>query len=140
MTEKENKLLILIGQKLTSIVNESSNNIYIYAEVREMFMSAGIYKDDGNRVVYYTPEFSFSEAVEDLWYARDLEKRWGALRYEIINGQFSVEFDYPDQFHPDEDEDVREERALKARYGDKPIYYPPPEGWSELTEDDLSPE
>lgn len=122
------------------MVNGNPNGIYAYAEVRDMFMSAGVYQDEGNRVAYYTPKHDFAEAVEDLWHLRTQEERWGAMRYEIVDGEFSVEFDYPDQFDPNEDEDVRQERALKARYGDKPIYYPPPEDWPELIEADLSEE
>jgi hypothetical protein len=140
MTEEENKLLIRIGQELAVMIGKNPNGAYSYTEVREMWMGPSAYHDEGNRVAYVDPSREFCQAIEDLWYEREPEKRWGAMRYEIVDGQFAVEFDYPDQFNPAEDENVREERALKVRYGDKPIYYPPPEDWSELTEDDLSGE
>ena len=139
MTDEENRILVRIGQELAKIVGDNPNGAYSYTEVREMWMGPSAYHDEGDRVVYCDPSLEFCDAVEELWYEREAEKRWGAMRFEIVDGQFSVEFDYPDQFDPNEDEDVREERALKARYGDKPIYYAPPD-WPELTEDDLSKE
>jgi hypothetical protein len=138
MTEEENKLLVRIGQELASMIGKNPDGAYSYTEVREMWMGPSAYHDEGNRVVYYDPSREFCDAIWDLWYEQEAGLRWGAMRYEIADGEFSVEFDYPDQFDPNEDENDREARALKARYGDKPIYYPPPEGYSELTEDDLS--
>jgi hypothetical protein len=140
MTEDENKLLVRIGQELAAMIGKDPHGAFSYTEVREMWMAPSAYHDEGNRVVYYRPSREFGDAVEDLWYEREPEKRWEAMRYEIVDGQFSVEFDYPDQFDPDEDYNVRQERALKARYGGKPIVYPKPEDWSELTEADLSGE
>ena len=140
MTEDENKLLVRIGQELAKMIGKNPDGAYSYTEVREMWMAPSAYHDEGNRVVYYSPSREFGDAVEDLWYEREPGKRWEAMRYEIADGQFSVEFDYPDQLDPEEDYDGRRERALKARYGDKPIYYRPPEDWPELTEADLSDE
>lgn len=140
MTEEENGLLAEVGRAIASIVDSNPEGTYAYVEVREMWAAAAIYKDEGNRVVYHSPNREFGDAIEDLWYAREIGQRWGAMHYAIVEGQFSVEFDYPDQFAPDEDYDVRHQRALKARYGDKPIYYPSPEDWHELNEEDLSGE
>jgi hypothetical protein len=140
MTEAENQILVRIGRELAAMIGKNPDGAYCYNEARDMWLSLSAYHDEGNRIVYYSPSREFGDAVEDLWHAREHENRWGAMRYEIVDGQFSVEFDYPDQFDPDEDENIREDRALKARFGDKPIYYPPPEDWHELTEGDLSDE
>ena len=140
MTDEENKLLARIGQALASMINGNPNGAFAYVEVQEMWMAPSAFHDEGNRVVYLRTSHEFDEAVEDLWYAKEAGLRWEAMRYEIVDGEFSVEFDYPDQFDPDESCDVRQDRALKARYGDKPIHYPPPEDWPELTEADLSGE
>lgn len=140
MTEEENTLLARIGQLLAAIIGGDPDGAFAYVEVKEMWSTTSVFHDEGNRVVYYDPSRELGDAIEDLWYLRSPEERWGAMRYEIVDGQFSVEFDYPDQFDPVEDHHVRRERALKARYGDKLIYYLPPENWHELTEDDLSSE
>jgi hypothetical protein len=140
MTDEENKLLARIGQALASMINGDPNGAFAYVEVREMWMAPSAFHDEGNRVVYLRTSHEFDEAVEDLWYAKDAGSRWEAMRYEIVDGQFAVEFDYPDQLDPDESCDDRRERVLKARYSDKPIYYPPPEDLPEITEADLSDE
>ena len=140
MTEEENKILARIGQALANMIDGDPNGAFAYVEVREMWMAPSAFHDEGNRVVYLRTNIEFDEAVEDLWYTKEAGLRWEAIRYEILDGQFFVEFDYPDQFVSDESCDDRRERALKARYGDKPIYYPPPEDWPELTETDLSGE
>lgn len=140
MTEEENKILARIGQALANMVDGDPNGAFAYVEVREMWMAPSAFHDEGNRVVYLRTSIEFDEAVEALWYTKEAGLRWEAMHYEIVDGQFSVEFDYPDQLDPDESCDDRRERALKARYGDKPIYYPPPEDWPELTEADLSDE
>lgn len=140
MTNDENKLLIRIGQELAAMIGKNPDGAYSYTEVQEMYMAPSAYHDEGNRVVCYRPSPGFCDAIWDLWYKQEPEKRWAAMRYEIVDGQFSVEFDYPEQHDPNELDDYREERALKARYGDKPIVYPKPDDWPELTEADLSDE
>ncbi len=140
MTDEENKLLARIGLALASMIDGDPNGAFAYVEVREMWMAPSAYHDEGNRVVYLRTSLEFDEAVEDLWYAKEAGLRWEAMRYEIVDREFSVEFDYPDQFDPDENHNDRRESALSARYGDKPIYYSPPEDLPELTEADLSDE
>lgn len=142
MTDKENELLVRIGQALANIIGKDANGAFSYTEAREMWMSPSVYHDEGNRVVCYRPSMEFCDAVEELWYAREPEARWEAMRYEIVDGQFSVEFDYSDQLDPNKYADARQDRAVKARFGDKPIIYPrfEDEDWHELTEDDLSTE
>lgn len=140
MTDEENKLLARIGQALANMIDGDPNGAFAYVEVREMWMAPSAFHDEGNRVVYFSTSHEFDEAVDDLWHAKDVGLRWEAMRYEIVDGQFAVEFDYPDQLDIDESCDDRRERALKTRYGDKLIYYPPREDLSELTEADLSGE
>ena len=140
MTDEESTILIRIGQELANLVENDPNGAYVYAEVREGFMSANGFHDEGNRVVNLDTSRALCDAIWDLWYERETEKRWEVMHYEITDGQYAVEFEYPDQIDPDEFLDERAGRALKARYGDKPIYYPPPEDLPELTEADLSDE
>lgn len=140
MTYAENTLLARIGQALANMIDGDPNGAFAYVEVREMWMAPSAFHDEGNRVVYLATSHEFDEAVEDLWYAKDAGIRWEAMRYEIVDGHFAVEFDYPDQLDTDESCDDRRERVLKARYGDKPICYPPPENFPEITEADLSGE
>jgi hypothetical protein len=138
MTEEENKIMVRIGQEIAAMIGKNPDSVFCYIEAREMWMSGCVFQDEGDRAVYYRPSRGFGDAVEDLWYVREAEKRWGAMRYEIADGQFLAEFDFPDQFDPNEDENDRKARALKTRFGDKPLVYPKWDEGYELTEDDLS--
>lgn len=129
-----------IGQEIAAIIGKNPDGAYAYVEAEEMMLSPSLFHDVGNRVVYYSPSSELCEAIWDLWYAEPEEKRWATMHYEIADGQFSVEFGYEENADPEELSMDRRDRILKARYGDKPIYYPPPEDWPEVTEDDLSSE
>ena len=92
MTDEENKHLARIGQALAflSMIDGDPNGAFAYVEVREMWMAPSAFHDEGNRVAYLRTSREFDEAVEDLWYINDAGRRWEALRYEIVDGQFSV--------------------------------------------------
>lgn len=62
----------------------------------------------------------------DLWYSEEPNKRWTAMHFTVDAGKFEAKFEFDDLERPDEDDDDRRERILRARYGDKPIVYPPP--------------
>ncbi len=61
----------------------------------------------------------------EAWYAETIDKRWSTMEYEIHGNNFTTSFKFVDELDPNEDDDARLNRILKARYGDKPIYYPP---------------
>lgn len=52
-------------------------------------------------------------------------KRWSIMEYEIKDGKFDVSFKYPDEVHVETISMERREAALRARFGDKPVVYPP---------------
>lgn len=58
----------------------------------------------------------------------DISKRWSVMEYVIEDGKFEAKFKSPEEIGVEGDDDVLERRdaVLKARYGDKPIVYPPP--------------
>src|SRR3546814_20727576 len=85
--------------------------------------------DEGDVVRYYN---SASEILSDLlfesWYAasEDPIKRWSVMEYDVKDGEFSVSFKYPDEMNVEQVDARRREAALLARYGEKPVIYPPP--------------
>jgi hypothetical protein len=137
--EKMTELLNAIGQDLAAIVEGNPNGTYLYLEAADGAVGGGVFQDIGPEVLYYDPNDDLCDAVQELWYAAERGKKWGALHYEIKDGQFDARFDYPDAWDPDEYTHDRLERALKERFDDKPVIYPPPDqDFYNLTEADLS--
>lgn len=131
-------ILAGLGQRIVEIVDADPENCYVYAEADAGFQEAGVFRDIGDEVLYFDPDDALFEDIGKLWNAADQDKKWAALHYDVKDGKFDARFDYPDYFDPEETSYDRRERALKARFGDKPVIYPPPdEGFYDLTEADL---
>jgi hypothetical protein len=76
----------------------------------------------------------------ELWDAAPPDKKWSMLLYDIKDGRFDAEFLYTDDLEDEWDSLDYRQDALRARYGDKPVIYPPmyDGDWHVITEDDLS--
>ncbi len=83
-------------------------------------------------------------SLTKLWRICGISRTLGVVgklcAMKLWMASFRYEFDYPDQFDPNENCDDRRDHALKARYGAKPVVYPKPEDLPDLTEADLSSE
>ena len=134
--EKLNK----IGQLTADILGKRPKDVFIYILAGDQWQEASIFDDLGNRVIYHDPTRELFEEIGRLWAVADPEKKWHMIHYDIKDGRFEVEYFYPDQLDPDEDSHEFRERALAARYGDKPVVYPKPEpdGFVDLNLDDLT--
>lgn len=132
------EMLNAIGQHIAEIIDAPLENSYLNAEAGENWAEVGIFQDLGQQVVYHDPNTELSLQVIALWDAADLQKKWGALHYDIKDGRFDARFEYADDWDPEETSIDRLGRALRERYADKPIVYPEsgPE-FDELTEADL---
>lgn len=138
LNEKITEILNAIGQHIAAIIGGDPNGTYLYLEAADGAVGGGVFHDIGSEVIYHDPDDDLCDDVQELWYAAESSKKWGALHYEIKDGQFDARFDYEDAWNPDEYTHDRTERALKERFGDKPVIYPPPdEGFYDVTEADL---
>jgi hypothetical protein len=137
--KKMTEILNAIGQQVAAILNDNPNNSYLYAEATDGSVEGGVFQDIGNEVIYYDPTDGLADEILELWYEAEPNKKWGALHYDIKDGQFDARFEYPDAWDAEEYTPDRRERALAERFGDKPVIYPPPdEGFYDVTEADLS--
>jgi hypothetical protein len=124
-----------IGLELAKIVGGDPNGVFLYAEIGEGWVEPSVFKDEGDVVRYYNPKDSnLSDLLWDAWYAEPSEEkimRWSVLEYDVKDRKFTASYKYPEEVDV-EIFDVygeRREAALRARYGDKPVIYPPiPEG------------
>lgn len=136
--EEMARILNAVGGDITNIIGKVPSDAYLYAEATAGSVEGGIFEDVGDKIIYYDPDDDLFDNIQELWYAGERGKEWGALHYDIKDGKFDARFEYGDRWNADEYTFDRRERALKERFGDKPVIYPPPdESFHELTEADL---
>jgi hypothetical protein len=133
-------MLNAIGQHTANVLGKTPEDVFVYIRAGDQWMEGAIFDNLENAVIYHDPNRDMVEEVTRLWEAADPEKKWEMLYYDIKDGGFTVEYFYPDQLDPEEDSPDHRDRALAARYGDKPVIYPEPDRgyWHELTEEDLA--
>jgi hypothetical protein len=139
VNEEMADVLAGLGTYLGEIVAGKPEGVYLYAESDGGSYDAGVFRDDGEHVTYFDPDQALIEQIMRLWAVAQSDSKWAVLEYEVLDRKFDAKFAFPDELDPDEFIFDRRERALRARYGDKPIDYGPlDEDFHELSEDDLS--
>ena len=119
-----------IGGELAAIVQGNPDGVYLYAEAGEGWMAAGVFQEVKGRVHYFRPTSKLGDLILEAWSAEEPDKRWAVMEYEIKGIKFDVQFRFTDEIDLNESEEERRPRALKRRFGDKPIIYPPLPEWA----------
>lgn len=114
-----------IGREMGRIAGGDPDKTYLYAELQEGVVGAGVFKDEGSIVRYFDPSPVLTDLLIDAWEAEEPGKRWEVIEYQMVGKKFDAVFRFPEELNRDEYEDERREVALRARYGDKPVIYPP---------------
>jgi hypothetical protein len=124
-----------IGQHVANILGKLPDDVYVYIEAGDQRQGGAIFENLAERVVYHSISDEMFDAIEHLWEAAETDKKWSVIHYDIKDGQFDAEFLYTDDMELDTFEHDYREDALVARYGDKPVIYPPmdDDDWHELT-------
>lgn len=118
-------LLGRIGGESGDVIGGSPDGIYIYAEVEQRSVYAGIFMDEGPVVRYYNPSLDLCDLILEAWEAEDEEKRWLAMEFEVDGSAVNAHFIFPEEAKPNEDAVDRRREALRKRFGDKKVEYPP---------------
>lgn len=126
--EKLGPMLGAIGEQVAADLGGNPDGIYIYAEVGDRWYSVYVFREEGDVVRYYDSSSELGLLVWDEWKAEDPDKRWSVMEYQIRGNKFDASFKFPDEVDVEDVETDRREIALKRRYGDKPIIYPPWKG------------
>jgi hypothetical protein len=140
MTTKEmGDMLNEIGQHVADALGKVPDDVFVFIDAGDQWCGGAIFENLNDKVVYHDFSNEMGEVIIRLWEAADPDKKWSILLFDIKDGKFDAEFLYTADLkqHPFE-YDYRQD-ALDARYGDKPIIYPPMDDgdWHELTEEDF---
>lgn len=114
-----------VGGELAQIVGGDPNGTYLYAEAGEGWIGAGVFKQEGGSVRYFDPSSELCDLLLQAWKTETREKRWAVMEYQVKGTRFDVDFQFPDEIDPNETEMDRRPKAIKRRFGDKPVLYPP---------------
>ncbi len=136
--EKSGPLMNAIGVEGAVIVGGNPDGLFIYAEPDGGSVFLSVFRNEGDVVRYYPPTSELFDLIRAAWEneSPDENMRWAVIEYEVSGTSFHVELRYPEELKSDEDASDRREAALKRRYGDKPIVYPPiPDDLLELKRD-----
>lgn len=114
-----------IGGELAVMVGGDPDGTFLYAEGGEGWMASGVFKEDDKVVRYFRPTRELGDLLLKAWNAEERGKRWAVMEYVIEGTKFDVQFLFPDEIDPEESEVERRPRALKRRFGDKPVDYGP---------------
>ncbi len=115
-----------IGKEAMHVVGGAPDSVLVYAEIGNGWVEPSLFKDEGASVRYVDLGAStLGTSITDAWCIEPADKRWTAMRYTIDQGKFHASFDFDDLEHSEEDTLDRRTRAVRARFGDKPIVYPP---------------
>lgn len=127
MYDKLGPKLNEVGQEAMEIVGGGSDGLYIYAEVEEGSVFAAVFMDEGDAVRYYDPSEDLFDLIGEAWEAAEPSqaKRWVVMEYEVHGTKFDTHFKYREELNPKDYATDRRRVALAARYGDKPVIYPP---------------
>lgn len=126
--DKLGPILNQIGLELRNIVGGDPEGVFLYVEIGDMWVSPNIFRDEGEVVRWYDDnDTTLSDLLFDAWYMEPdgPNMRWSVMEYSISGGKFHVSMKYPEEVNVDVPDVERREVALRARFGDKPVVYPP---------------
>lgn len=127
--EKLGPLMNQIGQELAETVGGDPNGVFLYVEIGEGWVDISIFKDEGKIVRWYDSQrTNLADLLWEAWYLEPdgPHMRWSVLEYEVRDRKFHVSLKYPEEVNVEIVDDERRETVLRARFGDKPVVYPPP--------------
>lgn len=114
-----------IGGEVAEVLGGNPDGAYLYVEVGDRWYSVSLFRDEGEVVRYYDPSSDLDDIIYEGWVKMEPSKRWAVMEYEIKSTKFDAWFKFPDEVDVESFDEDRREIALKKRYGDKPVIYPP---------------
>lgn len=121
----EARLLETIAIKLAEVGEDETSDVLFYAEAGAAWAGGSIFVSDGERIHWVDAgEENPLDLVMQLWTNAPQDKKWRGMTMIVSGDKFRVEFDYGENWSPDEDESDRREPIILRFFGNKPICYP----------------
>lgn len=122
----------LVGLALQKMCPVDSRKLLLYAEVEDGVTGISVLFTDAAGKVNFrfasdelkTLTYEFWEAGADKVPARS----WRGLEYGLVGSQLSVNFSYPEQFDPEEEQSDRRPRVIAKHFPGAAVDYSRPKG------------
>ena len=124
MADNVGALLSEVGDILAQDAGYPLEGTFLYVEVEPQVVSASIFKDLGDHLLYRFATSALNHVLTELWEAEPPKKRWTAMRYVVDGDQFTTSFTF-DKLDPEVSTITRQQVILNQRYGNKQVVYPP---------------
>lgn len=118
-------LLNEIGNEIAEIVGGNPAGTYLYVEAGQGWIGSSLFKDEGSAVRYFDTTEEMDDLLLEFRNSEAPEKRWAVMEYDVKGTRFDAQFKYSEEVDVEDFDEERRETALKKRYGDKPVIYPP---------------
>ena len=121
-----NSLLTEIASLLAVDQANPSIEILLYARFGANSVAPSIFENQTDHIAYRRPDLNIlGDALLDLWYSEEPDKRWTEMEYLVHDGKFDVAYTYANEAGLDEDRFEHRDRIVRRYFGSKPIIYPP---------------
>jgi hypothetical protein len=123
MADEVGALLNEVGNILAQDGAYPLDGTFLYVEAEPQSVSASIFKDLGDYLLYRLPTRTLNAVLLELWEAEPVKKRWTAMQYVIDGNRFTTSFSF-DRLDPEVSTIKRRQAILEQRYGNKQVVYP----------------
>ena len=124
MADDVGALLTEVGTILAQDRAYPLDGTFLYVEAEPQSVSASIFKDLGDHLLYQLPTQALNTVLLELWEAEPVKKRWTAMHYVIDGDRFITSFSF-NRHDPEVSMITRRQVILDQRYGNKQVVYPP---------------
>ena len=125
MTYPNVSLLSKIAEAIISAAPDGPCVFFLYVEAARNVCEPSLFQEYEDHALYIDLDWEQFSLIYELWNQADEKNKWGTMLYYLSDKQFTVEFDYNRRL--DVEDDLHDYRgdALRERFGDKRILYPP---------------
>lgn len=120
-----------IGGEIAQVLEGDPDGAYLYVEIGDRWYSVSLFRNEVEVIRYYDSSSELDDLIYEGWLNLEPAKRWAVMEYEINGTKFDAQFKFPEEIDVESFDEDRRGIALKKRYGDKPVIYPP---WPGATE------
>jgi hypothetical protein len=131
ITSEIERLYQDVGSEALCIADDLEGKLLVYAEIEDGAISSCMLYEKGEQCI---PTFKFCSpslkefliALWERWNEIPENKEWRAVAYLISDGDFTIDFTYPEQLDADETLQQRRPNVFSRYFGDATIDYSNP--------------